>query len=266
MAKNKTNGKIYIGQTVRKLYDRKSDHHLQAKNNCDSMPFHRAIRKYGKTGFEWHILADNIDDVGELNRLEKHYIAQYKSLSPNGYNLQQGGWNGYHHEETKRKMSIARKGMVYEQHHARSISAIVRDERQRVAHGHSRHTSLRDSMRMANGCSVLSRDKAIKNIIKRITPIETIRHGYYIKQKGDPIISAKKKQYSDEYRAAARARRIANGWTPAHIRKPCICLETMVSYDSVGKAAKDLGLHDTDISKVCKGKQLTLHGLHFQYI
>lgn len=251
MVKNKINGKIYIGQTVRKLYDRKSDHHLQAKNNCDSMPFHRAIRKYGKAGFEWHILADNIDDIGELNRLEKNYIAQYDSLSPNGYNLQQGGWNGYHHEDTKRKMSMAHKGRVYEQGRIRSISAIVRDERQRVAHGHSRHTSLRDSMRMVNGENVHSR-----------YPSKARMQSLY--KSSDVFKENKHKNYSAAQRIVKA--RLSYRRSIAHRMKPCLCLETMDKYDSINEAARALGLRSTDISKVCKGKQLTLHGLHFQYI
>ena len=46
----------------------------------------------------------------EMNSDEQYYIKLFKTLWPNGYNLTEGGDGGIPSEETRRKMSLARKG------------------------------------------------------------------------------------------------------------------------------------------------------------
>lgn len=56
-AKNKINGKCYIGETVSKFYIRQSAHKgnaLKPKEKRDfESAFYNAIRKYGWDNFEW---------------------------------------------------------------------------------------------------------------------------------------------------------------------------------------------------------------------
>jgi predicted GIY-YIG superfamily endonuclease len=51
-AKNKKNGKRYIGATSAKLKARQSSH----KNGTSAGKLHRAIKKEGMNAFEWKIL------------------------------------------------------------------------------------------------------------------------------------------------------------------------------------------------------------------
>ncbi len=110
-ATNKLNGKIYIGQTIRDLEQRKKDHISKSKRNKPACYFHRAIKKYGIESFDWEIL-DRCNSKHELDDLEFYYIKYYGTYY-NGYNSTMGGEGTigrYCTEETKQKISKANKG------------------------------------------------------------------------------------------------------------------------------------------------------------
>ena len=62
IATNKVSGKSYIGQTVGILPVRKSKHHDSVRQGS-TVPFHAAIRKYGKKAFAWSVLVNGISDI-----------------------------------------------------------------------------------------------------------------------------------------------------------------------------------------------------------
>lgn len=100
---NKINCKVYIGQTIRGLHERRRKHNYSK----DATYFHNSINKYGKDNFKWEVL-EECDTQEELNIREIYYISKYNSIEK-GYNLMggggiQSGWN--HSEESKNKMSI----------------------------------------------------------------------------------------------------------------------------------------------------------------
>ncbi|MFC1643656.1 GIY-YIG nuclease family protein [Chlamydiota bacterium] len=71
-AKNKINGKCYIGQTTGTLIQRKSQHIKTAYNDIRNRNyFHWAIREWGKDNFTWKVLC-NCSDKKELNSKEKY--------------------------------------------------------------------------------------------------------------------------------------------------------------------------------------------------
>lgn len=100
--------KYYIGQTTKK------PSHRAGHNGKDYLQsttkFAKAIKKWGWDAFELIVLEDYIESKEELNRLETHYINLYDSYN-NGYNCTMGGDGLYNpSEETRRKMSEAKKG------------------------------------------------------------------------------------------------------------------------------------------------------------
>lgn len=100
--------KYYVGQTTKTMT------HRAGKNGANYLftdtAFARAIKKWGWDAFECTILVDNIQTKEELDELEKYYIQQYDSFK-NGYNCTLGGDGLYNpSEETRRKMSEAKKG------------------------------------------------------------------------------------------------------------------------------------------------------------
>ena len=97
---NKTDNKIYVGQTVQDVEMRWKDH-LKKRSNCRYLK--SAINKYGVDNFVFKLVCITFDD--KLDDMEIQYIEKYKSLVPNGYNLRRGGNSGRHHAETKQKIS-----------------------------------------------------------------------------------------------------------------------------------------------------------------
>jgi group I intron endonuclease len=98
-------GKKYVGQTIRTVEQRFKEHQ-RSDSGCRVL--RNAIQLYGwevfeKEYFEW---VDNWD----LDYIEMILVEQLETLSPNGYNLKEGGGNRKFSEETKQLMSINNKG------------------------------------------------------------------------------------------------------------------------------------------------------------
>jgi group I intron endonuclease len=102
---NKSNGMIYIGQTIQSLEERWKQH-CKSKSNCRYLK--SAFKKYGIEQFEFKLICICFDE--ELDKFETQYIKTFNSMVPNGYNLRNGGNSGRHHEETKNKISETLKG------------------------------------------------------------------------------------------------------------------------------------------------------------
>lgn len=117
MATNNTNNKSYIGKTIFELSHRKWEHINDAKKTANTtIYFHKAINKYGKNSFKWHVLWKGICDDVWLNELEKYYIYFYDTFN-NGYNMTEGGDgaasgknNSFCKLSPKRRMEIILKG------------------------------------------------------------------------------------------------------------------------------------------------------------
>lgn len=106
---NKTNGKIYVGQTIVGLKNRKIKHKSIAKKF--NYHFAQAIKKYGIEGFNWKTIHKNIS-IEKLDEYEIFWIKKLDSYNA-GYNSDEGGKSRRkfkHTEETKSKMSDNRKG------------------------------------------------------------------------------------------------------------------------------------------------------------
>jgi len=82
-----SNGKAYIGQTVRNMNVRMAQHRTAA-NRGSNLPVHNAWRKYGEPSVS--ILLE-CDCVEQLHKAEIDMIRDFGTLSPNGYNLGLGG-------------------------------------------------------------------------------------------------------------------------------------------------------------------------------
>lgn len=95
---NKINGKIYIGQTIKKIEYRWSGH-CWNQSGCTYLK--HAIQKYGRENFTIEEI-DGANSQSELNYLEKHYMYKFDSLAPNGYNLIEGGMERHHRDSIVR--------------------------------------------------------------------------------------------------------------------------------------------------------------------
>jgi group I intron endonuclease len=133
IAKNIVNGKKYIGYTTKSLEERIKGHLHKSRNKNDKHYFYLfkiALRKYGIDSFEWDILS-KCTSVEECCEKEKFYIKTFDTLTPNGYNLTEGGNGGIQSQETKFKISESVKKYWFknkEQHHWSNLDNQKRSE------------------------------------------------------------------------------------------------------------------------------------------
>jgi len=203
---NTVNGKIYIGQTIRSLSERLTEH---CKKGSGCFALLGAIQKYGKDSFKIFLIS-RCDSVEEMNHREDYYIDIYDSLVPNGYNLKSGGNNKKLTEDVKNKIALAHTG---KRHSEETI------EKLRIVH-------------KRENLSEETLNKMRNARLEKVTPEET-----------------KKKLVASSPN-----------------KKPIICNETGVVYESIGDAGRALSIKTYNIVHVLKGKSKTIFGLSFSYV
>ena len=88
---NKTNGKIYVGQSIN-IEERWKQHRWKAFNYNDGSyhsTIHAAMRKYGLDNFTYEVLEQC--EIEELDAKERYWIGLLNCITPNGYNILSGG-------------------------------------------------------------------------------------------------------------------------------------------------------------------------------
>jgi group I intron endonuclease len=104
---HRASGKAYVGKAVRicfRWYSHKHDM-LAGKN----LPLHNALRKYGMDAFDFDVV-ERCDSDADALEAEKYWIEWYGTLSPNGYNLTEGGEGALPTDEVRRKISESKRG------------------------------------------------------------------------------------------------------------------------------------------------------------
>jgi len=187
---NKTNGKIYIGQTTLSLNRRKRCH-LNAE---PYYVFHRALHKYKKSNFLWSIL-DIAYSKKELSDKEIYYIKTLKTKVPFGYNMTNGGESmfGKNNPMFGRIQSLKCKAINRQLRLGTTLSATVRKKIGKSLIGRS--------------CSEKSKEKSRQRWLKN-NP--SIRYFLFIKKPNEIIIKIKNfKTFCDKellnYNAARNA-------------------------------------------------------------
>ena len=111
---NTINKKAYVGITVNAdPLHRWISHKSNNRNGRGCPLLMKAFKKHGEDAFTFEVLIICFDE--DVYKYEKEYIIKYNALSPNGYNVAEGGKSGRnflgktHSEETKNKISIASK-------------------------------------------------------------------------------------------------------------------------------------------------------------
>ena len=113
---NTVNNKIYIGQAVSHILNHKkyrpygmekrfachiSEAFSNKKNQCHYL--NNSIRKYGQDKFKLELL--RVCDIDKADSFENEEILKNNSLFPVGYNLNTGGKQFNHTDESKRRVS-----------------------------------------------------------------------------------------------------------------------------------------------------------------
>jgi len=106
VVENLINNKAYVGQTMDPEFRWKK--HKKASLDCPYL--HRAIRKYGRKSFDFSII-QRCETLDEANTQESYWIRTLATLSPDGYNLKEGGLGGGPDSlETRKKKSLSKLG------------------------------------------------------------------------------------------------------------------------------------------------------------
>lgn len=116
------NNKHYVRQTGQKFWKRWNNGN--GYKNGNQRYFERAIKKYGWDNFEHVILKENLTKE-EADYWEKYYINLWDTTNPEkGYNISSGGSHGgfIPSQETREKMSKAKKGKKLSEEHKRHLS------------------------------------------------------------------------------------------------------------------------------------------------
>ena len=113
---NLTNGKIYVGQSVSHILNHKRyrPYGYEGRFRChvseafstkknQSHYLNNAIRKYGVDDFVVELI--ECCEIAIADTREIHYIKEFNSLFPNGYNLKNGGNVFTHSDESKKRVS-----------------------------------------------------------------------------------------------------------------------------------------------------------------
>lgn len=104
---NLTNGKIYIGQSIR-VRGRIREHIGNRKGQLITS----AIKKYGKENFKFEVLIYCEKEF--LDNLEIYFIKENNCLVPNGYNIQRGGQNNIHIKKSRKTNTWLNKNLPKE--------------------------------------------------------------------------------------------------------------------------------------------------------
>lgn len=236
---NTKNGKRYIGQS-RDIKYRLWRHKRDLIRGChQNSHLQRSWNKYGGDCFHFSCLESCPES--DLNFLEEKYIAEMETTDPNnGYNKESGGKaHRVISEETRRKMSEAKKGMYDgEKNPMYGISLPVSKERRE-------HLS---KMYSGKGNPMYGRKVEKSPEVRRM-------FSEMFTGEGNPFYG---KTHTDETKERMRR----NNKKKRAVR----CVETGHVYDSSAEAHRKTGIFMDSISKCCNKKQHTAGGYHWEFV
>ena len=157
------NKKQYIGQTTRTVEQRISEHKMSS-NKCRLLK--NAVNKY--KNFEVETLLEIEND--KLDHWERHYIKELNTISPNGYNLTDGGEGSIPCEETREKMRKSHANRVVHEYWRQQISKGL------MGHKHSDETKEKIRQARINNPIVPSEENRRK-INEKIKTVEVREKG-----------------------------------------------------------------------------------------
>jgi len=250
----KISGKPYIGQTTGSLKTRLRCHFYDSKKEGTHTKIGAAFRKYGRENFEifpvcWANSKKDLDDR------EAICIKLFDSIK-NGYNIRPGGNGSKQSEESKKKMSMSRKGKKKPEGFGEKISNALRGKKHSESHRRNNvlaqincqdHKDYRHSEESKRKISIGNKGK--------IMPPEFGKGVSQRNRDRGPTSEETKKKMSIK-----RQGRKPN-------QRPIICLNTGVQYPSVKSAADTLKISIDSLGKHLKGKLKTATGGRiFKYV
>ena len=244
---NKTNGKMYIGQTCMStnLRWRKDGSGYKPKNGTTY--FWNAIKKYGWNNFKHIILFENLSE-NMANIIEAELIKKYHTQNRlYGYNIKYGGNNHTLHEETKYKLSVKAKERMHN----------ISDEKMKeIGNKISKANSGKNNGFYGKCHTEETKQKMKQNHhqLKGVNhPMYNYRHSEDTRKRWSELRKGKN-LYSDNPNAKA---------VEKYDKKDNIYIET---FSSIKEAAESVGVTPQTIMGCCKGRLHTAGGYIWKYV
>ena len=227
------NGKRYIGITSQKILKRWAN----GLGYVRCPKFHKAIQKYKWENIKHKILFVNLTKE-EAEQKEIELIKKYNTTNDNfGYNLAFGGntTRGYKYtDEQRKKLSLSQKG---------------------------KHTGKKNG-RYGKICSEETKLKIKNSLIKKYKEHPELKENISKKMLGNQNTLGKKlseetkKRISDSHLKSDKKNKY---------KKPVICIETKIKYNSIKEAGRITNINSRSIQKVCKKERVTAGNLHWEF-
>jgi group I intron endonuclease len=254
---NKINGSSYIGQTLRPLKMRKSEHlrtAQQIERQKYPTPLSLAIREFGSGEFEFEIL-EVCSSKTDLNTRERFYIKLLDTLVPNGYNQTIGGCiDESMSEEVRSKIANSMRELHKDPEFQANLypklkgltppnKGVPMTEQQKAKVSAARKAVHLDPTYVNPNVGQKRTGKALKNVqeghAKRVLP------------KGDEWTKAHGNQYTEEVRDKMRQAKL--GKKPTNTQQ-VQCIETGEIFAGLTEAAEKMNLPRQSIWMNIKGK------------
>jgi group I intron endonuclease len=253
---------VYVGQTKRELHHR-IDGHRKAMKIYDTI-LARAFRKYGFNNFEFIILKNDVKNIQELDKLEKHFIEVYKTYpcGSGAYNQISGGHN--HNEFSE----------IYLQKLSDSQKKRYEDPEERKKHGQRMKQMYIDNPDARKKQSENNQQR-YKNVNERLktgkaSKLSYEKHPERIQEQA----AATRQRYinNPELREVQSIRsktdeRYIKGRNKAHqaVMRKIICVEKNQTFNSIASAAEFFKVKAPGISQALRKNSLC-KGFHFKYL
>lgn len=252
---NTLNNKSYIGVTTKaNANDRWCGHKsaIRFGNGCPLLQ--KAVKKYGEDVFIFQVLIICFNE--DVFNFEKEYILKYNTMSPNGYNVAEGGRSGnafmgkHHSDETKKILS--QKSIAYhntpemlEKHSERAkLFNSTHDIGNLMRKSEKWQKALREGRIGGHSATEEGKNK-IRESLKR----------YYEKNKLEENIVIDRKKRS-EIMTKAIGRKISQ------YSKDNVLIS---SFNSIKDAADNTGINRKNINHVVVGRSKTAGGFIWKY-
>lgn len=231
---NLANGKVYIGQTLKKPPKRRWDLHRSRlnRNKHENDYLQSAWNKYGEESFRFSIICEA--DVDELDKLETYYIDFFRRQDK-CYNLESGGnLLKEVHPATRAKISALIK-RLHEQDD---------DYRRQYLEVRARPVICIDT-----GIIYPSLKEASRSLGINWTAIQRVCSGHMNSARGKDGHYYQLAYYEEG--KTYQLKKLRNIKTP----KPVICVNTGEIFGSMHEAAKKMNISQGHISQCCHGKR-----------
>ena len=222
--KNLVNNKIYIGQTTQHNVATRWAEHIKSITSDKDSYLIRAFRYHGLENFIFNVIIEISDD--QLDKAETEEILKKNSLSPNGYNIREGGSRGKHSQESIDK--------IRESHIGKTHTDETKEKLRQLNLGKKKTIETKEKNRQ----SMLGKPKTRESIEKSAKARTGLKRSDDVKEKISSSRQIEVEQWSIEGKY-------------------------IQTYPSIKKATIETGCND--ISKCCRGKYKQSGGFIWKY-